>query len=291
MTIGGKMAVKKQEQTGFDHLFFARIVEKLVGVFRKILSGDLLDFCTRWLVKLGNYSIYIAVCLAFLIGLIGAIRLSSFSFFLISIIFGVAILVVQYIAKKFSTAGETLIRNNPSQLSSSAFLDSLGLLAVLAGVISLLYFLYLAIKLPAFEPLLMGVGLFVFCELVGLIALNPSTIQVDVVKEVSAGEEAIGIATFFIKKFMRLVPIIFGLGLIIVTCMLLFDSFGLFSQAKMGIAAQKIAGIENQGDYATLILIALLPMLSYLAFVVLYLGIDVIRAILSVPGKLDNLKK
>ena len=281
-TKGARSAQKK----GFDHFFFVRLIEKFVGVIRKILSPKLLDFCTRLLTTLGHYAIFIASCLAILIGIIGAIRLKSFEFFLYSLIFAIGIFVIQYIAKKFSHAGETLIENNPSFLSSSAFLDCLGLLAMLAGVVALLYHLYQAIRIPQFEPLLYGAGAFIFFEFVALVVLHPRTITVDVVDQTTAGEEAIGIITIFIKKIMRLIPILFGLGLIIVTVMLLIDSVGLFSELKKFAARTRILS-----DYERLVGIGLLPFLSYIGFVILYLVVDLIKAILSIPGKLDKLSK
>ena len=35
----------------------------------------------------------------------------------------------------------------------------------------------------------------------------------------------------------------------------------------------------------------ILPLIGYLAFVIMYLQLDVILAILKVPGKLDSLRK
>lgn len=282
------MPEKKQSKkgNGFDHLFFARILEKFVQAMRSLLTEKLLNFCTKWLVLFGHYSIYAASALAVLFGIIGAIRLESFTFFLYSLGFAVGILIVQYIANKFSNAGETLINVNSSRLSSSAFLDSLGLISLISGVLVFLYQLYLAIKLPAFQPLLWGIGAFILLEFIALVALNPRTITVDVVKETTAGEEAIGIMTFFIKKLMKLVPIVFGLGLIIATILLFISAFGLFSQSRMGLAGSKI-----MYGYKSLILIGMLPFLSYIYFVFVYLVIDIIKAILSIPGKLDKLKK
>ena len=283
------MAVKKKSAgNGFDHLFMTKVVEKLVGFLRKVLSQKLLDFCIKWLFILGNWAIYLVAVLAILFGLIGAIRLGSdsFGFFLYALIFVIAILVAQYVAKRFAHAGETLIENNPSKLSSSAFLDSVGLLAILLGAGGFLYGVYMAIRQPAFIPLLWGVGAFISLGLVALIALNPRTITVDVVEETSAGQEAIGIITFFIKKFMRLVPIIFGIALIYLTVMFFIDALGLFSDAKMGIAGKNMTK-----GYVNLVAAGLIPFFGYLIFVFAYLMIDIIRAILSIPGKLDKLGK
>jgi uncharacterized membrane protein (DUF485 family) len=278
-----KKSKKKKE---FDYLFFVKLIEKILGSIRKLLTLKLLGFFNKWLTILGNYSLLIASVLALLIGIVGAIRLESFMFFLTALVFSIFVLVIQYIANKFSHAGEMLIKNNPTSLSSTAFLDSLGLLAMIGGIVALLVNLYFAIKSPSLNALLTGVGLFVFLEFVALIALNPELITVDVVKETTAGEEAIGILTFFIKKIMKLVPILFGLGVIIGTVMLLVSSFNLFSNERMLFAPAKI-----EWSYSLIISSGLLPLLSYILFVLFYLTIDIIRAILSLPRKIDNLRK
>lgn len=279
---------KKSAGKGFNHLFMTSVVEKLVGFLRKILSQKLLDFCIKWLFVLGNWAIYLVAVLAILFGLIGAIRLGggSFGFFLSALIFVIGILVAQYIAKRFAHAGETLIENNPSKLSSSAFLDCVGLLAILLGVGAFLYGVYQAIRIPAFDPLLQGVVVLITLALVALIAFNPKTITVNVGEEASAGQEAIGIITLFIKKFMRLVPIIFGIALIYYTVIYFIGALGLFSNAKMGMAATEMGQLHY-----SLIAAALIPFIGYLIFIFAYLLIDIIRAILSIPGKLDKLSK
>lgn len=277
---------KSKKRKGFDYLFFVKLIEKILGSIRKLLTPKLLGFFNKWLTILGHYSLLIASVLALLIGIIGAIRLESFMFFLTALVFSIFVLVIQYIADKFSHAGEILIKNNPTSLSSTAFLDSLGLLAMIGGIVALLVNLYFAIKSPSLNALLTGVGLFVFLEFVALIALNPELITVDVVKETTAGEEAIGILTVFLKKIMKLVPILFGLGVIIGTVMLLISSFNLFSNERMFFAPAKI-----EWSYSLIISSGLLPLLSYILFLLFYLIIDIIRAILSLPRKIDNLRK
>ncbi len=263
---------------GFDHLFIVEIWGNVLEAVRKVLTPQLLELCTKWLTVFGHYSILAASALSLLIGIIGAIRLESFTFFLMSLGFAVGILVVQYIAHRFLKAGEILIGNNPSSLSSGAFLDSVGLIAMISGILALLYSLYPAIKGPSLEFLIMGVASFVFLEFVALVALNPKTVNLDVIEKTSAGQEAIGIITFFIKKLMRLVPILFGIGLVVGTIILLVHFFGLFGK-NLGLASMRFA--SPRGDYFNLIAIGLLPFISYIAFVILYLQIDIIKAILS----------
>ena len=279
------MAEKNQTKIkGFDHLFIVEIWGNVLKSARKILTPQLLDFCTKWLTIFGHYSILVASALALLIGIIGAIRLERFTFFLMSLGFAVAILVVQYIAHRFLKAGEILISNNPSSLSSGAFLDSVGLIALIAGILAFLYNIYPAIKGPSIMYLIIGIASFVLFEFVALVTLNPKTVNLNVVDKTSAGQEAIGIITFLIKKLMRLIPILFGLGLVVGTIILLIHFFGLFGK-NYSMAAIRFSFSQGQGDYFQLIAIGLIPFISYIAFVILYLQVDIIKAILSLLGK------
>lgn len=271
-----------KKKGGFDHLFFARIIDKLLDSMKKVLTVKLLDFCIKWLRMLGHWGIYVASALAVLMGLIGAIRMENFMFFVSALVFVIVLLIIQYVAVNFLDADEKLIKNNPTTLSSSAFLDCVGLLAMLGGIVALLFNLYMAIKLPAFGPLLQGIAAFVVLELIALIALNPKTVEVGVAAGTSAGQECIGIVTFFMKKIVKVVPIIFGLGIIVYTVMGFIASFGLFGD-NSGIAALKVKSAASMVAG-----FALVPFLAYLFFVLSYLVIDLCRAILSIPGKLNK---
>ena len=166
------------------------------------------------------------------------------------------------------------------------FLDCVAFLFVIAGVVVFIIHLIGLIRTGDFNTFLMGFGMFLFFEFIAMVSFNYKSITIDIVKETSAGQEAIGIITFFIKGLMKLVPLFFGVGVTIGTIMLFIDSFGLFSDAR--IAGAWISGNVN----ATSILTAgLLPFIAYILFVVYYLVVDIIRAILSLPGKIDGISK
>ena len=86
---------------------------------------------------------------------------------------------------------------------------------------------------------------------------------------------------------MKLVPVIFGLGIIIGTILMFIHSFGLF---KDGFG-KSIAWMKVQSDMGTVAGAALFPLIGYIVFVFVFLSIDVIKSILSIPKKLDKLAK
>ena len=281
------MAVKKKAANKESCNWVFNLIVKIVDMMRNVLSEKLFNFLKKWLLIFGNCGFYFASGLALLIGLIAAIRMESFEAFVTGLAYALGFFILQYVAVRFANAGDKLIENNKTGLSSSAFLDSMGLLFMLGGVLALLFNSYLAIKLGAFSPFLNGLATFVVLELFALLALNPKTITLDVVPETSAGQEAIGIVTFFLKSFMKLIPIIFGIGIVVTTILMFIHSFGLFKEGfGMSIAWQRVSG-----DFQTIALVALLPLIAYIVFVFVFLAIDIVRAILSIPSKLDKLAK
>lgn len=274
----GEQTVKQEKKKGGPaHLVMVNLLEKIVSFFQKKMTVGLLDFAVTWLYKIGHFGLLVAAALGFLFTMVFAIKFNSFNAFLMGIAWVILVFVVQYTAHRFSDAGEGLIRNNPTTLSSKAFLDCLGFLALIGGVVFLIMSIVRAIQIGSFAEFLFGLGLFLLLEFLALIAFNPSTVSVEVTEGTSAGQEAIGIITFFLKGVMRLIPIFFGVGVVIGTVLLFLSFLKLF-----GDQAAYAMGMGSQN--ATYILFSgLLPFASYIFFVLYYLVIDMIRAILSIP--------
>lgn len=277
---------KKAAKAGLTfHLFAVNLLEKLVEVFRSILTSNFLEFCIKWVTRIGHFALILAAVLGLLFGIIAIIRGAPIVNLLLGVVFLLLVFVVQYTATRFLDTGETLIKNNPTQLSSKAFLDCFGFLTMIGGVVILVISIVELIKGGTIHNFLMGLANFIILELLALLAFNPDEITIKIAKGNSAGQEAIGIVTFFIKSFLRLVPIFFGVLIVIGTIMLLIALIKLFGRNP--------AFAWAQGEvYAKQILSAgLLPFIAYILFALLYLCIDVIRSILSIPEKLDKLGK
>lgn len=279
------MAEKTKTETKKEftfHLFAVKLLEKLVEFFKGILTADLLGFCIKWLERIGHLAIIVAAGLGFLFALIFTIRINKFDTFLYAILWVLVIFVAQYTAYKFLPKGDTLIKNNPTQMSSKAFLDCLGFLSLIGGVALLIMGIVNAIRMESIEPFLIGLGMCIFLEFVALISFNPKEVEINMVEDNTAGQEALGIVTFFIKAFMRLVPIFFGVGVILGTVMMFISFLGVFGD---GFGGAFMEGMENASQILSA---TLLPFFSYLIFVLFYLVVDLIKAILAIPGRLKK---
>ncbi len=279
------MGETKSPKKSIGHLFFVKIVEKVIDLIQKVLTTKLYDFLKKWILIFGNYALYVAAALCFIIGLIAAIRGEKFIYFVVSLGFVAGMIIVQFIGNRFSEANDKLIENNQTQLESNTFLLTVGLLSALAGLGIFLYYTYSAIKIGDLGIFATGVGGFVIFQFFAFASLNPKTITLKIVGKSSAGEEAIGILTFFIKAVLKIVPIVFGIGIIVFTIMMFIHSFGLF---KQGIFNVQFAWNRVEADMYNIIYVGLLPFVAYIAFLLFYLCIDVIKAILSIPQKMGK---
>jgi hypothetical protein len=194
-------------------------------------------------------------------------------------------LLVQYTAASFSTAGETLVKSSPSQLSSLAFLNCFALLTFVTGWIVLFTLAFQAIKTEQLLLLWTGLGIFLLCEYLACISMNPGLVNLTINPRLAAGEEAVGILAFLLKALLRLVPIAFGAGVAIGTVSMAFQYINFLAKNLYPPTALALAQVS-----ANWILEAgLLPFAGFVGFAVLYLVINLIRSVLLIPGKLDTI--
>ncbi len=268
---------------------FSGLIEKLLNFVKSFLNSKLFDFIRNLLLILSNLGFYLAAVLTVLIGFIAAIRLpkNGFKAFLLSILFTIGFVVLQFIAKKFVDACEILIEENPTKMTSYAFLESIGLLSFIGGIVFFIINFINSIKGNTVENLVYAFAGLIVLWALSLLSLNPSEITIDIEKETSAGQEAIGIITFFIKVFMKLVPLIFSVIIIFGSINLLINLFSLFGNQGAVIRGW----LESLSIFNIVVIGGLLPLGAYVSFLLLFLTIDIIKSILSLPEKIDKLKK
>ena len=278
---------KKQDKTEAARVWGVAVLEKVLAALKGLLSKSVLDFASRWLFRAGHVGLLAAAALGLLFSLVVAIRLDSFTAFLYGAAWVAVAFIIQYVAHRFAAAGDALIANNPSALSSKAFLDCLGLLSVIGGLLALVLGSIRSIQGAGLRFVLVGAGLFVLLELFAVVVFNPETVSTETGGKISAGQEAIGIIVLFVKGVMRLVPILFGVGIAAGFVLLAVDAFGIFGSEYRLLASWR------RGLHTGRIVVAsgLIPFLSYVGFVAAYLAVDVVRAILAVPEKIEALKK
>ncbi len=248
------------------------------------MSAARYEVVESWVEKAGHFALIIAAGLGLIYGIVGAFKWDQLSPALIGLIWIPCVGVVQFGAFKFSSTSRGLIRSSGSQLSSSSFLACLALWSMLLGMIALLGMTYGAIRMDSLSIFGSGLVVFAACELVVWLCLNPSLLNINILPASTAGEEAIGVLTFVMKTLLRLVPIAFGVGVIVGDFQILASIIRLLRNEEFSIMGASSSAWTVLGSAA-------LPLIGYVFFVLNYLVLDVIRAILAIPEKLEIIAK
>ena len=259
------------------HLF-----DIILDAVRAQFTAQFVDATTKIFVTCGHYCLYVAMLASFSVALTLGIHTEP----LYPVLLGTGALlilaVLQYAAGRFCVALERLNRTTSAKVFTTVFLDSFAALNIVAGLAVLLSSAVLAVHNDAYPLILAGLVLFVVCEYLAFISLNPQTLSISVVPEARPAEEAIGLFSFLLKAILRLSPVAFGAGVVCGTLWLFYASYQLFGDSNVDAARQTALAAT-----CSIICFAALPSVAYAFILLSQLFMDVIRAVLSIPGKLD----
>jgi hypothetical protein len=263
-----------------------RAVRSLLEFLRRGLTEGALATADRIARQAGHLAYIVAAAILVLAFLVLGIRGDSFVLFFIGLlVIAPAAVLLHFLAVLFLDAGPTLLRKSPSELSSPAVL-AFSALVFLAGALYCFFTgLYGLIRGGSFlEFGLWMAGFVVLLYTCGL-ALNPQTVHVAAGADLSAGEEALGIGMFLVKLPVRLVPFLFGVGSVVGLCAALYLLYLTFREEAYFVTDQAYR-ISHW-----VLSLGLLPFLVYLGFSLSFLGVEVLRAILRIPARIDALRQ
>jgi hypothetical protein len=229
----------------------------------------------------GYYGLYPAMVLLLVYGLVAGIRGDDSSQLLLAVAVIPALIVLQYVASRFLETLERLNRVTPGRITSSAVLDCFALLSFFAGAIALLGLTILAVQTKAFGLIVPAVAAFILCQYMASIAINPEALYVTIATTAGAGEEALGILSFFLKLSLKAVPVIFGVGVV-------WGAIGLGHAALQALLSPEMGGSRAAALawQAGLIVLAssVLPLVAYGVFLAMHLSIDLLRGVVSLSN-------
>lgn len=212
--------------------------------------------------------------------------------FSLAVVAIIAVIANSYLVYKTLDSFENIIKASPCRISSGNVFSVIAFLSVLCAIFSLVGGIYYAFEFKSFQLIIAGVVGAVFFMLLALYSSNTDEFAIVEDQNASAGEDFASIITFFVKVVLRLVPIaVFAITVIgICQCVPeLFESYveshgesNYLDAGSMSIVMLSLGGF---------LLIGLLPIAAYIYYLINYILLDIIRAVLSLPGKLDELKK
>lgn len=288
--------ISAKPRVAFSSTMLGGFVADFVKIIARWLSPSLLEAALRVARDVGHWAVLAGTLLALAFTIRMSIRSDSLTMILTGLVFIVALAVAQFAALRFLDSADELIAHTQSRVSSLAFLECSGLLAVLLAVGLIVLGIVSAIQLGQAAALIPGVLGFVLWISIAAIALHPETVSVES-GQGSAGEEAIGLVAFFLKAGLKVVPLFFALFAVIGSLVLAVSIFAPNSQFAYRLidTLSFIPMVERDSAGFTgasaVLAGCLLPIAAYFAYLVASLPLEIWRAVLSLPGKLDALRR
>lgn len=307
-----------------SHLF-----DFLLASARRGFTPQFVESAVRLFAWLGHYGLYGAMALVLAYDVTMAVQTKQVYPAVLALVEVVGLAVLQYAASRFLAASERLNRASAAKLGSTAVPDCTAIFFALAGVAVLIAVTILAIYGKSLWSISTAVAGFIACEYLAVAALNPETLNLSIASEVNADEEFLGVFSFVLKLLLRLAPVGFGVGIAWGMIDLIHAWVPAGAPAEiakpasgLGLGVPAAAGLDDLmkdlskelhldtegagglGGTAAIrtavaavtaklevFLFAALPIYVYFVFLLLHFLVDVFYAVLSVPGKLDRLRR
>jgi len=269
----------------------ADIVALCLDKLRQILTRERVERSMVFFKSAGQWLILAGAALALINALVVGIKLNSFKLFLTGVGAVIVIAVLQYIARLFLSACASVNQSTDCSLSSPAVPDSIGLLACLASLGILLTGIGGALIMNQFSMALGAMLLSALVLWLAGIALNPSLLQLKITPACAA-EEAMGVLSFFMKLPLVVLPLLYFLVAMLGVLMSFNMLFGGRPfQLPSALEFMAFPMFDMLGGLSLTLLALALPFGMYVFFLIAYLAVDLIRSIVSLPGKIDGQRR
>ena len=288
------------------------IVSRLIdALLSKLRSAFPAEICRKHLAlfrTIGHTGILIAGVLGLIIGIIAAIKSDSFILFLIGIAWLFSMLIIDYVSRRFAQVSEHLISSTKSYLSSSVYIEAIALLVLVASAALFGFGLYAAIKIGGIGDFLKVGAWSVWLFYIGILILNAGELlNVEIKKELKAEEEGVGLLEFNAKSALLAVPFYFGSGISFGLVNIIWIIFHatkedqLFAYASVGsFFGDLLTGLFTTDQpfayaatvsmpyFVSIAVIAALPFLACLAFLIFYAWIAAVKLLMRIASAVDK---
>lgn len=263
--------------------FVADRVGDLLERVPALLKGERYEKIVDGVTVAGHWGLLAVAVLGLVLELIAATAGRGGS----AVLWGVGWLIVlpllQYTALQFLGATRSMVTSNGTTLGSQAFLRCYALVALVGAIVTLIYAIARSIDVASLQVFLFGLAFTALWLATAWLALNPSLLGIRINTQSSAGEEAIGVLSFFVKSAVRIVPIFYGVTMVVAAIQALVVLLGMIGDTQ----AETLIAVSRAEFAAPMVMLAAMsPFLAYIGFVFYFLVIDLMRCVLSIPGNL-----
>lgn len=267
-------------------------LDYVVEGLRSLVPASSLKDGYDWGVALGKYAIYVSIALSLTCGFLLAVKRNSLDVGVLAVGYSILALGAQYTAVRCCRAITQLLQATAFRVSSRAFFDSLVILLLLGGPVFLTAGAVASIRGGEYVSFVLGFVLFLACEVTGLAVLHPEAMGIQLASDTRVGEEAIAIISFILMLPLRYVSGVFGIG-VFISIIGTAASIYLYLQIEPNSSISSLLLIERIARESAKVAIgcSLYPLIAYVYFLLEFLFIDVLKAILEIPRKIDRVEQ
>ena len=278
------MPENEQQQQGTASTVLADRVGALLDRVSGYLGAERFDRISDGVTVAGHWALLAVAVLGLLIELTG-IPSHGVSALVRGIGWLIALPLLQYVAVQFMGATRSMVTTNSTSLGSQAFLRSYALVALVGAIADVVGALAQGIEAGSPRLFLFGLGMAALWLATAWLALNPGLLGIRINRQSGAGEEAIGVLSFFAKSAVRIVPIFYGVTLVVAAIEAVLTLGGMIGASS---TARMLAITRAEFFAPTVIGAVLSPLLAYIGFLLFFLVIDLMRGILGIPGAMQG---
>lgn len=260
-------------------------LDVVIDAARDQCPADLAATLSKFAGQAGIYLLYAAAVVAPVSGLLISTRTGAFPPVVAAIALGISLIALQYVGGRLLAACESAIQANTSVLPSLAIPDCAFVLCVVGTALGAMSLIGVAISQGEMNPFFSALALLVVGGFTALVVIEPAGINVAVDSECGAGQEAVGVLTFFVKVLLRCAPIAFVAAVAFATWGVVSFTFALLRAPSEQVPL--MVAFRSPLTATTLLAAAAVPVYAYVLLLLYYLTLDVLSAIVSIPRKLD----
>jgi len=264
--------------------FQLNLIDSLLCKLRAIFTPETCKKHMAAFRAVGHAGTVLVGVLGLVLSIVAAIKSDSLVLFLLGLGWLVGILIIDYVSRRFDQTSDSLVKSTRSYLSSTIYVDAIALIVLVAGAGLLGFAIYGAIKSSSVSFFLKTGGLSVWMFYLSLIILNAaSMLNVEFKTGLKAEEEGVGLLEFSAKSCLLAVPFYFGSGIVLG---LIHIVWSLIKTTREEAFASAVSG--SSPLFITIAVVAALPFLACLVFLVLYAFIAAVKSLIRMASVLET---
>lgn len=260
------------------------IGDAVIDFLADVFNESLLQLLARSLIAAGNWTLLILAVAAAGMSLKEALDHSEPVGFAMAAGILIGLTLLKTAGGSMATASQTLVDQSPSRLSSMAFPRAASLL-ILTGAMALSAWQMARVagdRNLAAQGYLLAAGSLLLGGLLAVMLINSRWLRIELSRDVTIGEEGLGLLALTAKLLVRSSAVIYGVGALIAAIGYAFGSVMVLTTSSeisqnIGHGLQEVGLLIAVGT-------ALAPILVYLLTSLVYIVIDALRAILSLSA-------